>query len=191
MTMGAEMEQSLVGLAEFQRDHHFGKYRGLVSDIGDPDGMGRIRATVPAVYGEIDSPWALPALPFAGAGHGLVLLPEVGDGVWIEFEAGDIARPIWSGGWWQRDQRPDPKGDTVRLLSTSGGHQLVLDEAADEIRLKHPGGAEIVLAADGITLSFGSCTLQISRSEIDLNHGMVKVTTAGASLVNDAMKIGA
>ncbi|MEG4643955.1 phage baseplate assembly protein V, partial [Paracoccus sp. APAP_BH8] len=27
-------------------------------------------------------------------------LPEVGDTVWIEFEAGDPMRPIWAGTFW-------------------------------------------------------------------------------------------
>lgn len=189
--MGTEIERLLVDVAEFQRTRHFGKYRGLVSDIGDPETRCRIKATVPAVYGEATSPWAMPSVPFAGPQHGLVLLPEVGDGVWIEFEGGDISRPIWSGCWWASNQRPQPQGDTVRLLATSGGHQVIVDESADEIKLVHPGGAELTLGKQEITLKLGQCELKITTSEIVLNNGMVKVTTAGASLVNDAMKVGA
>ncbi|HEY8613423.1 MAG TPA: phage baseplate assembly protein V, partial [Roseomonas sp.] len=69
--MPTELESLIVELAEFQRSRHFGKYRGLVSDISDPEGLLRIKATVPAVYGEVESPWAMPSLPFAGPGHGL------------------------------------------------------------------------------------------------------------------------
>ncbi len=189
--MPTEFEELLVRVAEFQRTRLFGKYRGLVSDVSDPDGMCRIRATVPAVYGEQDSPWAMPSVPFAGPRHGLVLLPEVGDGVWIEFEGGDISRPIWSGCWWASGQRPSPEGEKIRLLATSAGHQVVVDEDADEIRLVHPGGAEVKLSSSEILLSLGGCELKITSTEIDLNRGMVKVTTAGASLVNDAFKVGA
>ena len=189
--MATETEELLVRIADFQRTRHFGKYRGLVRDVDDPDGLGRIRATVPAVYQEVDSPWAMPALPFAGPQHGLVLLPEPGDGVWIEFEGGDISRPIWSGCWWASGQRPSPEGEKVRLLATSAGHKVVIDEDADEMRVVHPGGAEIRLSADEIVLSLGACELKITTTEISLNQGMVKVTTAGASLVNDAFKVGA
>lgn len=189
--MDAEHENLLVNLAEFQRTRHFGKYRGLVRDVSDPDGLGRIKAEVPAVYADQDSPWAMPSVPFAGPQHGLVLLPEVGDGVWIEFEGGDISRPIWSGCWWANNQRPSPQGEKIRLLATSAGHQVVLDEDGDEIKLVHPGGAEITMSADAIVLKLGSCELKITTSEINLNNGMVKVTTAGASLVNDAFKVGA
>ena len=189
--MSIEFEELVVRVAELQRSRHFGKYRGIVRDVSDPDGLGRIRASVPAVYDEEDSPWALPAVPFAGPQHGLVLLPEVGDGVWIEFEGGDVSRPIWSGFWWASGERPSPQGEKVRLLATRGGHQVVIDEDADEIRLVHPGGAEVVLSSSEISLKLGSCELRITSSEINLNNGMVKVTTAGASLVNDAFKVGA
>lgn len=188
--MDPEQQELLLRLAEAQRDRHFGKYRGLVRDVSDPEGQGRIKASVPAVYAEQDSPWALPALAFGGPGHGLALIPEVGDGVWIEFEGGDIARPIWSGFWWASGQRPAPDGEKARLLATSAGHQILIDEDADEMKLIHPGGAQIVLDADGITLTMGACELKITNSEINLNNGMVKVTTAGASLVNDAFKVG-
>lgn len=177
-------------LADYVRTRHFGKYRGIVSDIEDPEGIGRLKATVPAILGELESPWAMPCSPFAGAKHGLVLLPEVGDGVWIEFEAGDPSRPIWSGCWWARGQLPAPGGEKVRLLSTSANHQVLLDEDADEIKLVHPGGAEVTLGASEISLKLGSCEIKISSSEVNINNGMVKVTTAGASLVNDAFKVG-
>lgn len=188
--MDPNQDDLLYRLAEAQRDRHFGKYRGQVRDLADPEKLGRIKASVPAVYGEQDSPWALPALPFAGAAHGLALMPEVDDGVWIEFEAGDISRPIWSGCWWASSQRPTPDGEKARLLATSAGHQVLIDEDANEMKLVHPGGAEIVLDADGITLKMGNCELKIGNTEITLNQGMVKVTTAGASLVNDAFKVG-
>lgn len=177
-------------LADFMRSRFFGKYRGQVSDLGDPETIGRIKAKVPAVYGDEDSPWAMPSSPFAGSKHGLVLLPEVGDGVWIEFEGGDPSRPIWSGCWWARGQRPSPQGDTIRLLATSANHQIVIDEDANEMKLVHPGGAEVKLGDSEISLKLGNCEIKITSSEVNINNGMVKVTTAGASLVNDAFKVG-
>ncbi len=103
--MSIEMEQLLVDVTERIRSRFYGKYRGIVRDIDDPENLCRIQAEVPAVYEDQDSPWALPALPFAGQSHGLVLLPEVGDGVWIEFEAGDIERPLWTGCWFASGTR--------------------------------------------------------------------------------------
>ena len=188
--MDGDVETILERVTEFQRTRYFGKYRGLVSNIDDPDGLGRIQADVPAVYGEVPSPWAMPCLPFAGPSHGLALMPEVGDGVWIEFEGGSLDRPIWSGCWWADGQRPEPTANTARLLATSAGHQVLIDEDADEIKLIHPSGAELVMTGDEIKLSIGQCTLKLTSSEIVLNDGMAKITTAGASLVNDAFKVG-
>jgi len=76
---------------------YFGKYRGLVTDNRDPEQMGRIRARVPDVLGEADTPWAMPCvtLPLSDdVGSGL---PDIGSNVWIEFEQGDPEYPIWSG----------------------------------------------------------------------------------------------
>ena len=47
------------------------------------------------------------------------------------------------------------------------------------------------MSASEIALKLGLCELKITQSEISLNNGMVKVTAAGASLVNDAFKVGA
>ena len=188
--MDGDVETILERIIEFQRTRYFGKYRGTVADIEDPDGLGRIKADVPSVYAGVSSPWAMPCLPFAGAGHGLALMPEVGDGVWIEFEGGDLGRPIWSGCWWADDQRPEPTSTLARLLAPSPGHQFLIDEEGDEIKIVHPGGAEIVIASDEIRISIGQSTLKLTSSEINLNDGMAKITTAGASLVNDALKVG-
>jgi Type VI secretion system/phage-baseplate injector OB domain len=188
--MNGEMEQLLVRLAEREQSRFYGKYRGIVRDIDDPDNLCRIKAEVPAVYEDQQSPWAVPALPFAGDSHGLVLLPEVGDGVWIEFEAGDLDRPIWSGCWFASGERPNPADTRKRVLATTAGHKIVLDEDGNEVQIQHPGGAEFTMSDTEIILRLGLCELKITSSEINLNHGMVKVTVAGASLVNDAFKVG-
>ena len=31
---------------------------------------------------------------------GVFMVPQIGSGVWIQFEAGDPDRPVWTGGWW-------------------------------------------------------------------------------------------
>jgi len=188
--MNNEMEQLLVEVTEQVRSRFYGKYRGIVRDIDDPDSLCRIKAEVPAIYEDQVSPWAFPALPFAGQSHGVVLLPEIGDGVWIEFEAGDINRPIWNGCWFAAGERPQPDGNRARLLATTAGHKIVLDEDQDQIQLRHPGGAEITMSAGEIVFKLGLCELKISRNEISLNNGMVKVTATGASLVKDAFKVG-
>lgn len=83
-------------------DHRYvGKYRGYVHDVNDPQNCGRIRAIVPRLLGEqTPTGWALPAAPYAGPNQGFFAVPEPGAGVWIEFEEGDLSKPIWTGAWW-------------------------------------------------------------------------------------------
>ena len=203
-----EYEEMLVGMAESMRSHYYGKYRGLVSDVDDPEKMGRIKAQVPEVLQEAVSPWALPAAPFAGASHGLVLIPEVGDGVWIEFEAGDPSRPIWTGGWWGPGEFPAPGDVKVRALVTTVGHQFVLDDDKKEIHLLHSGGAELKMTDDEVTLTIGQSEFKLTSDDISLKNGtteikltssdltlkggptaQLKLSSSGAEINNGAMKV--
>jgi uncharacterized protein involved in type VI secretion and phage assembly len=173
-----DSERLLVEVAEYMRNRYFGKYRGIVKEVGEGDDLGRIKAQVPEVYGDGESdlsPWALPCVPFAGQDHGLVLLPEVDDGVWIEFEAGDISRPIWTGCWWADDEPPDPGGPQVRTLVTTAGHKFVLDDNENRVQLLHSGGAELTLTDNDITLKIGSTQIVLSSSGVNINNGAFEV----------------
>ena len=171
-----EMEQLVVEAVEFIRSRYFGKYRGLVRDVDDDENLGRIKARVPEIYGEdVDSPWALPSVPFAGENHGLVVLPEVDDGVWIEFEAGDPSRPIWTGCWWASNELPEPGGMQTRVLVTSGGHKFVLDDENSELKLLHSGGGEITMTDNDITIKIGSTQIVLSSSGVNINNGALEV----------------
>ena len=177
-------------LAERAATSYYGKYRGTVTDVDDPNNQCRIRAMVPAVLGEQSCGWALPAAPFAGDGHGMVMLPKVGSGVWIEFEAGRLDNPIWTGAWWASGQRPDPQGAAVRVIVSEKGHKFILDDEADEVKLVHGSGPEIKLTGTEIVLTCGSCEIKIDNQAITLNNGLIKVGLAGVSLVNGAMSFG-
>lgn len=184
------MEHTVERLVERVGGSYYGKYRGIVTDVDDPDNLCRIRATVCAVLGEHPCAWAMPAAPFAGDGHGMVMLPSIGSGVWIEFEAGCLDNPIWSGGWWASGQRPDPQGPKLRVIVSEKGHQVILDDDSNEVKVVHGSGPEIKLTATEIVLSCGAFELKISNTEISLNNGLIKVGLAGVSLVNGAMSFG-
>lgn len=210
--MDGEFEQLLVEVAERQRSRYFGKYRGQVKTVGEDADLGYITAIVPEIYGDTqESPKASPCVPFAGQGHGFVALPEVDDGVWIEFEAGDISRPIWTGFWWADDEMPEPKGVLTRTFITTAGHKLVLDDDAGEIHLLHSDGAEMTMTGSDITIEIGqasitmsdgeialkvgstamSPTIKISSSEIELKNGatgIIKISTSGVDIGNGAVK---
>lgn len=67
---------------------HPGFYRAIVVDNQDPDGAGRVRLRIPQLLGTNNTGWAYP-MTYAG------ISPEVNDLVWVSFEGGDPAFPIY------------------------------------------------------------------------------------------------
>jgi uncharacterized protein involved in type VI secretion and phage assembly len=163
----------------FMRKHGllFGKYRGRVSEVGTGKHLGQIKAYVPSVYGEnVESVWIEPVVPFAGNKHGFAFMPEKGDGVWIEFEAGNSSKPIWTGCFWGKDQMPKAASDKVRVIATSHGHQVVLDDNKDEIRIEHGNGPSIVMSKSSITIKVQSKKIVLDANGMRVNDGALEVT---------------
>ncbi len=170
------LEEIVARLVETVRGRFYGKFRGIVTDVDDPLGIGRIRAMVPEVLDDQESPWALPCAPFAGAGHGFVGLPEVDDGCWIEFEAGDPSRPVWTGGWWgTADAVAELQDATTRALVTSAGHKILIDESADTIAIEHSSGSTVEVKNGEISLQAGSGKVVLSAAGININNGALTV----------------
>ena len=141
---------------------YYGKYRGYVHDVDDPDGRGRIRVIVPRLLGaETPTGWAMPCAPYAGPDQGFFTVPDVGSGVWVEFEEGDLHRPIWSGQWWGAPQeqeigQPDSTAPTgvPRPAAASPGerspetpqHAYPRETATPRVRIwKSSSGHHIIL----------------------------------------------
>jgi len=134
---------------ERQVDRFYGKYRGLVMNNMDPLSQGRLQAIVPEVLGESPSTWALPSAPYAGPVAGQFTIPPVGAGVWIEFEAGDVSRPIWSGAWWGAGEIPmDEKGvpvqPTTKILRSDFGLLLAMDDVGQTVTLSDSAGLNLM-----------------------------------------------
>lgn len=150
------MEETIIRLARQAETKRYGKYRGTVTDNQDPEKRGRLRVRIPSVLNEQETDWALPCFPFGGAaGFGFFAVPEVDALVWVEFEEGDIHRPIWTGTFWQQtgDVPEDAAKDepTTRLIQTPSGHILQFDDASGEekFRLHHPSEAEVTIDENG------------------------------------------
>jgi len=115
--------------------------------------------------------------------HSLVLIPEVNDGVWIEFEAGDISRPIWTGFWWASDELDDVSKTKARALVTTEGHRLVLDDEGKEIQLLHSKGAEMKMTEDDITLTIGGTEIKLTKNDLTLKSGLGQIKLSAAGVV--------
>jgi hypothetical protein len=145
-----EMEKQVVELTELVRSRYFGKYRGIVRENEDPEQLGRIRALVPDVLGEnVLSEWALPCTPYAGEGQGQFMMPPLEAGVWVEFEAGDVSRPIWTGCWWASNELPeDNSGQTavlpLKIIRTGRGLMVTMDDGSQTITVSDRDGGNMV-----------------------------------------------
>lgn len=164
----------------------YGKYRGVVTNNRDPRRIGCIRATVPDVYGEEESGWALPAAPFGGTETGFFAVPAVGAGVWIEFECGDPDYPIWTGCWWGDTSEMPPvlsdpdaadAAERKTLIATQHGHFILLDDSPGEgITLETPGGQKIVINAHGIEISNGKgASIKLTGKKVMINGNALEV----------------
>jgi uncharacterized protein involved in type VI secretion and phage assembly len=155
------------------RNRFFGKYRGTVVDV-DAQTL-RIKAEVPAVLGRVPTGWCMACVPYAGPNVGIAFLPEVGAGVWIEFEAGDVSYPIWSGCYWREGEPPTDATPTAKAIVTAGGSKLVLDDNAMTITISDSNQNSVTLDSSGITLTRGGSSVAVSDSEVNVNDGALEV----------------
>jgi len=187
----ANLERLVVELAEQQRSRYYGKYRGIVTDVDDPENIARLKASVPEVLGDIESPWALPCAPYSGDGMGVYTVPPVGAGIWVEFEAGDPARPIWTGGWWGKNQLPkDEKGigatPPVKIIRTEQGMMLSMDDSGQEISLSDSDGNNILsieIQAGKITIK-GASKAVVEAPQIELVENATHPVVFGDELMS-------
>lgn len=88
-----------------------GVLNATVTDVRDPDGLGRIKVKFPVLSGTYESWWARTVQPGAGSGRGAVVLPEVGDEVLVAFGQGSVEQPFVLGGLFNGVDKPDKPWD--------------------------------------------------------------------------------
>ena len=158
---------------EQARGRFYGKYRGIVTSVEAT--TCRIKATVPAVLGDIESGWCMPCVPYAGPKVGIAFLPEVGSGVWIEFEGGDVSFPIWVGGYWRDGEPPPGVAANVKVMVTAARNMLIFNDDQQSITLSDPNGNTVILNEGGITLSKGGQQIVVSEASVSVNEGALEV----------------
>jgi len=177
---------------------HFGVYPAIVTDIVDPDRLGRIEVRFPWLGTDGDRDvraWATLCTPYADDEQGLEILPEVGSQVVVAFEAGNLRRPYIVGAAWNgRTSQPhtpertnnlrqlrsrsdsrlqfddDQAGAKVRITMRSG-HRIVLDDSVQEVTVEHANGCTLRMTAAGV--------VEITAlSSVDVTAPMVNVDAA-------------
>jgi len=164
---------------------YYGKYRGTVVNNIDPLQIGRIMATVTDVSGLIPTSWAMPCVPVAGINSGVFTVPQIGSGVWIEFEQGDPDRPIWVGGYWglaaevpvlARTVPPAVNGITIQTTLKNGIVVSDVPGPTGGIMIQTTTGAMISVSDVGILISNGKgAVINMVGPSVDINAGALTV----------------
>lgn len=177
---------------------YFGVYPAIVTNLVDPDRLGRVEVRFPWLGEDGDRDvraWATLCTPYADDEQGLAIFPEVGSQVVIAFEAGNLRRPYVVGAAWngqaavphtvqatnnlrilrsRADSRlefdDDRAGAKVRITMRSG-HQVVLDDTTQELTVRHANGCTLRMTATG--------AVEITAlSSLNVSAPMVKVDAA-------------
>ena len=99
--VSGRQNRNLLGLTSGHNDNRTqfpGLVCGVVTNVSDPDKMGRVKIALPWLSPDFESDWARVIQVGAGPRSGALFLPEVGDEVSIGFEFGDPRRPYVLGG---------------------------------------------------------------------------------------------
>ena len=187
---GVSFERLVAGFIEEHQRKYYGKHKGIARDVDDPEGMGRIRALVPSILQAELTGWALPCAPFTGPDAGFFAIPQVDAPVWIEFEAGDLDQPIWSGGWWSRGAAPRPEEgqagrQATKVLKTDSGLNVALDDDSETVVISDgSGGNKVTIRSRAGRIEIEAATkVVVEAPQIELVDGAGHPLVYGDSLL--------
>jgi uncharacterized protein involved in type VI secretion and phage assembly len=160
---------------------------GLVTNVNDPQKLGRIKLKYPWFDEQQESEWVRLAAPGAGPQRGLMALPEVNDEMLVAFEHGDINRPYVLGGLWNPKDKPpaaavDGQGKvTLRTLCTRAGHSIEFLEdgtaGKGAIQIKTAAGQLLKLSDNDKNIQIKSAKHTITLD--DQGMGAVTIVSGG------------
>jgi uncharacterized protein involved in type VI secretion and phage assembly len=141
---------------------------------------------VPDAGGITPSTPATPCVHLAGKQMGTFMVPQIGSGVWIQFEAGDPDRPVWSGGWWGIAAEVPAlalagvPGDPNIVIQTMLQNAIVVSDLPGPtggIMLKSTTGATIIVNDTGIYIQNGKgASIVMTGPTVTVNAGALVVT---------------
>jgi phage baseplate assembly protein V len=167
--------------------HFFGVTIGLVSNNKDPDGLGRVKLTLPWMADNMETNWARVAVPMAGANRGCYFLPETGDEVLVAFEHGSPENPYVLGALWNGKDKPpvsnqDGKND-VRAIRSRSGHVIRLtdtDKAGQIEIIDSSGKNSVVINTKDNTITISAdadVTIKSAKGKLTLSGKGVEITS--------------
>ena len=182
---------------------YYGKYRASVVGIDDADQLGAIDVTVPSVFPDGHRVRARACFP-----PGTFWVPPIGATVFVEFEAGDPAQPLWVGVWHAVGSPPEKSAVSppeVRMLHTPSGHEIRFHDREGEERIvvRHRSdaflsidehGSVVVAAKDGSYVYLNADTGEVSIVSkqghlVSMNYDGVAVASHDGSVVDLGSKV--
>jgi uncharacterized protein involved in type VI secretion and phage assembly len=202
-------DRTLLGLTSSGRTKaSAGIVIGLVSDVADPEKVGRVKVTFPWLSEDYVSGWARTVQAGAGKDRGWQVLPEVGDEVLVAFEQGDFRRPTVIGGLYNGvDTMPRGPVDLVdggtgrinrRSMVSRLGHRVDLVDASgkegvrvtttdEKLKLiMDHSGTTITLHADGKVVIEGTqgVTIDSASANMELKGNQIALKATGGITVD-------
>jgi len=168
-------------------ERFFGVAIGVVTNNKDPDGLGRVKMSLPWMADQVESDWARVVTPMAGPGRGVYFLPEVNDEVLVAFEHGNPDTPYVLGGLWNgKDKPPESNSDgknDLRAIRSRSGNIIRLSDAEGDAKIEIIDSSTkdtIVIRAkdNSITITAdGDVTIQSSNGKLKLSGNGVEITS--------------
>jgi hypothetical protein len=103
------------------------------------------------------------------------MLPDVGSGVWIEFEGGDVSSPIWTGCYWVTSDIPSSADAAVKSIITQAG-TLAFDTSQGSVTATGMQSQTVTLDAQGVTITSDSGSVAVASSGVTINNGSMVIT---------------
>ncbi|MBI3785375.1 MAG: phage tail protein [Deltaproteobacteria bacterium] len=162
---------------------------GIVKDLDDPEGIGRVKVTYPHLA-DAPSDWARLATIMGGAKRGAFFRPEVNDEVLVAFEHGDPRRPCILGSLWSKvDQPPaddgDKKKNNWRFITSRSGHVIKLDDTANKERVEIVGKGGSHKVVIDVSAKKIQITCDTGDVEIAAPAGDIKVSAKSVQIKAD------
>jgi len=162
---------------------------GIVSDLEDPENLGRIRVTYPHLEDQV-SDWARLVSLMAGPDRGVFFRHEVGDEVLVAFEKGDPRHPYILGGVWSKADAPpaddgNAKENNWRFIRSRSGHLIKLDDTqgSETVEIEDKDGSRrIVIDTSGekIKIECDSGDVEVKASgKVNVDASEVAVKASG------------
>jgi len=126
-----------------------------VTQVRDPAKLGRVKVMLNG-YDDAETDWLSVMMPAAGAGKGLIAVPDIGDRVLVLLIGRFPTHSLVLGGLYGESLPADSGVDAGRVrrftFRTPGGQELRLDDEGQAVRLGTAGGSVLEMSKKRVRL---------------------------------------